>query len=86
MNKQPMYMWQCVVCSEYMYSEDITLKHCRRLVQWIKGIEGIGIDMNSPMMKIHVTGYIEISQENLDEHGRVGVEMYTEVKSVCMFV
>ena len=66
MNKQPMYMWQCVVCSEYMYSEDITLKHCRRLVQWIKGIEGIGIDMNSPMMKIHVTGYIEISQENLD--------------------
>ena len=66
MKKQPMYMWQCVMCQEYMYSEDILLKHCNRLVQWINGIEGKGIDMNSPIVKIHVTGYIEISQENLD--------------------
>ena len=66
MKKQSMYMWQCVMCQEYMYSEDILLKHCNRLVQWINGIEGKGIDMNSPIVKIHVTGYIEISQENLD--------------------
>ena len=66
MKNQPMYMWQCVVCQEYMYSEDITLEHCDRLVQWINGIEGKGIDMNSPLVKIHVTGYIEMSQENLD--------------------
>ena len=59
-------MWQCVICQEYIYSEDILLKHCNRLVQWINGIEGKGIDMNSPIVKIHVTGYIEISQENLD--------------------
>lgn len=59
-------MWQCVVCQEYMYSEDVHFKHCGRMAQWINGIEGRGIDMESPMVKIHVTGYIEMSQENLD--------------------
>ena len=59
-------MWQCVVCREYMYSEDVHLRHCGKMVQWINGIEGKGIKMDSPMVKIHVTGYIEMSQENLD--------------------
>ena len=66
MKKQPMYMWQCVECKEYMYSEEVYLKHCGRMVQWINGIEGKGVDMDSPLVKVHVSGYIEMSQENLD--------------------
>lgn len=64
--KQPVYMYQCVVCNEYMYTEDVLLKHCGKLTQWIKGIEGKGVNMSSPMVKIHVSGYVEMSQENLD--------------------
>ena len=69
MKNQPMYIWQCIKCKEFIKSEDIVLKHCGKLAQWAGGIEGKGIgeiDMNSPMVKIHVTGYIEMSQENLD--------------------
>ena len=61
-----MYMWQCIVCQEYMYSEEVYLKHCGRMVQWVNGIEGKGVDMSSPLVKIHVSGYIEMSQENID--------------------
>jgi hypothetical protein len=64
--KQSIYMWQCVECKEYIYSEDVLLKHCHKLVQWVKGIEGKGIDMTSPMVKIKVSGYLEMSQESLD--------------------
>jgi hypothetical protein len=64
--KQPMYMWQCVVCREVIYSEDNTLLHCGRLVQWLAGIEGKGIDMLLPKVKIKVSGYIEITQESFD--------------------
>lgn len=59
-------MWQCIKCKEFIKSENTMLKHCGTMVQWINGIEGKGIDMNSPMVKIHITGYIEMSQENLD--------------------
>lgn len=57
-------MWQCVKCREYFYSEDSTTKHCGKLAMWVNGIEGKGIDMNSPMVKVKVSGYIEMSQEN----------------------
>jgi hypothetical protein len=49
-----------------MYSEETFLKHCGRLTQWINGIEGKGVDMNSPTVKIKVSGWIEMSQENID--------------------
>lgn len=42
------------------------MKHCNRLTQWVKGIEGKGINMASPMVKVKVSGYIEMSQESLD--------------------
>jgi hypothetical protein len=64
--KQPMYLWQCIECKEYIYSEDVLLKHCHRLVQWIKGIEGKGINMASPKVRIKVSGHIEMSQESLN--------------------
>lgn len=60
-------MWQCIVCGEYMYSEETFLKHCGKMVQWINGIEGKGVNnMESPVVKIHVSGWIEMSQENLN--------------------
>jgi hypothetical protein len=35
------------------------------LTQWVRGIDGKGINMNSPMVKIKVEGFIEMSEENL---------------------
>lgn len=64
--KKPVYMYQCIVCREVVYTEDTVLKHCGRLRQWVRGIEGKGVDMKSPTVKIKVSGYIEMSQENLD--------------------
>jgi len=64
--KNPIYMYQCVVCREHIYTEETFLKHCGRLTQWVAGIEGKGVNMNSPIVKIKVSGYIEMSQENLD--------------------
>lgn len=49
-----------------MYTEDTMLRHCGKLTQWIAGIEGKGVNMNSPIVKIKVSGWIEMSQENLD--------------------
>lgn len=49
-----------------MYTENTLLKHCGKLTQWVRGIEGKGVDMNSPMVKIKVSGYIEMSKENLN--------------------
>ena len=60
------YLWQCIKCREYIYSEDVLLKHCDKLAQWVQGIEGKGIDMNSPRVRIKVSGYIEMSQESLN--------------------
>lgn len=87
---QPMYLWQCVTCREYIYSEDRLLRHCGKLVQWVQGIEGKGVDMDSPKVRIKVSGYIEMSQESLDlilgyndpHRGLVyGIHMgYTEAK------
>ena len=65
--KRPIYMYQCVgKCKRYMYTENTFLKCCGRLTQWINGIEGKGVDMDSPKVKIKVSGYLEMSQENLD--------------------
>jgi hypothetical protein len=64
--KQPIYLWQCVECKEHIYSEDVLLRHCHKLVQWVQGIEGKGINMASPKVKVKVSGYIEMSQESLD--------------------
>jgi len=64
--KQCIYMYQCVVCRENIYTEDMMLRHCGRLTQWVAGLEGKGIDMKSPMIKIQVSGEIEMSQEALN--------------------
>lgn len=64
--KQPMYLWQCVKCKEYIYSENVLLIHCEKLTQWVEGIEGKGINMGSIKVKIKVSGYIEMSQENFN--------------------
>jgi len=61
-DKQPIYLWQCIECKEYIYSEDVLLRHCHRLVQWIQGIEGKGIDMASPKIRIKVSGYTAYSE------------------------
>lgn len=42
------------------------MRHCGKLTSWIKGIPGKGLDMASPKVKIKVSGYIEMTQENLD--------------------
>jgi hypothetical protein len=36
------------------------------LTSWLSGIEGKGIDMSSPIVKIKVSGYITMTKENLD--------------------
>jgi hypothetical protein len=64
--KKHIYMYQCVVCKKNFYTSNKILKHCGTLTQWVSGIEGKGIDMNSPRVRIEVSGYIEIPQENLD--------------------
>lgn len=60
------YLWQCIECGEFIYSGDITLWHCGRLTQWIAGVEGRGLDMNSPVVKIQVSGYVTMTKENLE--------------------
>lgn len=64
--KKPIYMYQCVVCDKNILTEDTTLFHCGKLTQWVNGNDGRGIDMDSPMIKVHISGYVEISQENLE--------------------
>jgi hypothetical protein len=54
------------MCKKYIYTEDTTLRHCGKLTQWILGIPGRGLNMDSPKVKIKVSGYIEMSEENLD--------------------
>lgn len=63
---RPVYMYQCIKCDKNMYTTDQTLRHCGRLTQWISGVDGKGIDMKSPRVRIEVSGYIEIPKENLD--------------------
>lgn len=65
-SKRPIYMYQCVVCGENILTEDQTLFHCDRLTQWVCGLDGRGMDMNSIMVKIKVSGYVKMSQENLE--------------------
>lgn len=64
--KKPVYLWQCVVCEICLYSDNATEKHCGRLTQWVSGIEGKGVNMSSPKIKIEVGGYIEMSLEDLE--------------------
>jgi hypothetical protein len=64
MKKQPIYLYQCVICGEKIYTENTILIHCEKFTQWLEGIEGKGIDMDSPKIKIKVSGYIEMSQKN----------------------
>lgn len=64
--KQPIYMYQCLVCKENFYTENTIMTHCGKLTQWVAGLDGKGIDMGSPKVKVKVSGYIEISQESLD--------------------
>lgn len=64
--KQPIYMYQCIVCRKNFYTDNKIMRHCGKLTQWVQGIEGKGIDMASPKVKIKVSGYIEMSQEAFD--------------------
>lgn len=64
--KQPIYMYQCLVCKENFYTEDTIMKHCGKLTQWVAGLDGKGVDMTSPKVKVKVSGHIEMSQEELD--------------------
>jgi len=66
MKKQPIYMYQCIVCRENFYTENTIMKHCGKLTQWINGIDGKGVDMESPKVKIKVSGYVIMTKENLD--------------------
>lgn len=66
MKDKPIYMYQCIVCKKNMYTHNQTLLHCGRLTQWVSGIDGKGINMKSPKIRIEVTGFIEIPRENLD--------------------
>jgi hypothetical protein len=64
----PMYLWQCVKCREYLFSENVIERHCGKLVQHIQGIEGKGIDMNSPIVRVKVSGYISMTEETLEDY------------------
>lgn len=64
--KKPVYIYQCVVCRKNFYTSNKILKHCGTLTQWISGIEGRGINRDSPRVRIEVKGFIEIPKENLD--------------------
>lgn len=65
-NKKPTYMYQCVVCRKNFYTENMITKHCGKLTQWVCGIPGKGIDMESPQAKIIVKGHVLMSEENLN--------------------
>lgn len=64
--KSPVYLWQCVVCGECIHSENVAERHCGRLAQWVSGVEGKGVNMESPKVQIQVSGHIEMSVEDLE--------------------
>ena len=66
MKNKPVYMYQCVICRKNFYTTSKISKHCGTLTQWITGVEGIGVNMNSPKIRIEVKGFIEVPRENLD--------------------
>lgn len=59
-------MYQCVVCDEYVYTEDVVSRCCGKLRQWINGVPERGINVDSPIVRVNVSGYIEMSKENLE--------------------
>ena len=61
----PVYRYECVVCRKRMLTHNTTLRHCDILTQWVAGTDGKGINMKNSTVKIKVSGYIEMSQENL---------------------
>ena len=65
--KKPVYVYQCIICGKKMYTRSTTLKHCGRLTQWVEGIEGKGVNMESRKVKVLVSGYIEVREEELDK-------------------
>ena len=65
--KKPVYLYQCVVCRKKMYTDNTTMRHCDRFTQWVAGIEGIGVNMKEKKIRIQVTGYIEMSESNLEK-------------------
>ena len=65
--KQPIYMYKCVgECKRYIYTEDTFLRCCNKLTSWVAGIEGVGIDMGEKTVKIKVSGFVLISEGNLE--------------------
>lgn len=49
-----------------MCTENMLQRHCGKLTQWVAGIEGKGIDMAKPKVRVQVSGYIEIVRESFD--------------------
>jgi len=64
--KKLVYLWQCVKCEETLYSSNRGMLHCNKLVQWLSGIEGKGVNMSEKKVKVKVSGYIEIQRESLE--------------------
>lgn len=44
---KPVYIYQCVKCRKKFKTTNPYMRHCGILTQWIKGVEGIGIE-NTP--------------------------------------
>lgn len=65
MRKLPVYLWECIVCKENFYSENEVVLHCNKLVMWVAGIPGKGCNLKSKIVKVKVSGWIELSEENL---------------------
>lgn len=64
--KKPIYMYQCVKCRKTFLTEDNTFRHCGMLTSWVNGVEGKGVNVNSPIVKIKVSGYVTMTRENLN--------------------
>jgi hypothetical protein len=66
LRETPTYIYQCVVCRAVIYTDNGYERHCGKLTKLVEGIEGKGVNMDSPRVTIRVNGYIEMSRENLD--------------------
>ena len=48
---RPIYLYQCVECRKIFKTSNVVMKHCGTLTQWLKGIEGIGIDLKEVKLR-----------------------------------
>lgn len=64
--KKPVYLYRCIVCGKSVYTENTILKHCNKLTEWILGIEGKGVNMESRKVKLFISGHVIMTEENLN--------------------